>query len=100
MYTIIVHQTLKFPYSAIDKLPQLSKDIKSEIRKACPSIITDGSRPFHCYWINFGGGPQSHLEVFVDAHFRISPVGDGYYENRQRCLVAIDAAIRKNAISG
>ena len=95
-YITVVHQTLRFPYSAVDKLPKLSHDIKCEIRSACPSIITDGSRPFQCYWVNF---QSNHLEVFVDAHFRIPPVGDAYYENRQRCLQAIDRAIQKNEIA-
>lgn len=93
--TCQVHQTLHFPYSAMDKLQKVCFDIKSEIRLACPSIITDGSRPFRCYWINLG---SKNLEVFVDAHFRIPPVGELYYENRQRCLHAIDRAIRKNEI--
>eukprot|EP00536_Pseudo-nitzschia_multiseries_P006887 jgi/Psemu1/318996/estExt_fgenesh1_pm.C_1530001 len=96
--TCQVHQTLKLPYSAINKLPQLTKDIKWQIRMACPSIITDGSRPFRCYWINFGPNEKSHLEILVDVHFRISPVSEEYYENRQRCLIAIDTAIRKNDI--
>ena len=34
----------------------------------------------------------------VNAHFRIPPVGDAYYENRQQCLQAIDRAIRRNEI--
>ena len=90
-----VSQTLRFPYSAMDKLTKLSHDIKAEIRTACPAIITDGSRPFRCYWTNF---QKDYLEVMVNAHFRIPPVGDAYYENRQRCLLAIDRAIRRNEI--
>jgi len=93
--TCQVRQTLRFEYKYMDKLPKLSQDIKSEIRSACSSIITDGSHPFRCYWINFG---SKDLEVFVNAHFRIPPVGDAYYENRQLCLQAIDRAIRKNEI--
>ena len=81
----------------MEKLPKLTQDIKNEIRLACPSIITDGNYPFRCYWINFD---KKELEVFVNAHFRIPPVGDAYYENRQRCLLAIDRAIRKNEIDG
>lgn len=81
----------------MDKLNKLSHDMKAEIRTACPAIITDGSRPFQCYWTNFG---KDCLEVMVNAHFRIPPVGDAYYENRQRCLLAIDRAIRRNEIEG
>ena len=90
-----MHQRLKFPYSVLEKIPKLTQDIKAEIRTACPSIITDGSHPFRCYWDNYG---KDGLEVFVNAHFRIPPVGDAYYENRQECLLAIDRAVRKNGI--
>ena len=61
---------------------------------ACPSIITDKSRPFHCYLVRYG----KDVEVIVNAHFRIPPVGDAYYENRQECLLAIDRAIQRNEI--
>ncbi|OEU17038.1 hypothetical protein FRACYDRAFT_185003, partial [Fragilariopsis cylindrus CCMP1102] len=93
--TCQVHQTLRFPYNVVDKLPKLSNDIKCEIRSSCPSIITDGSHPFQCYWVNF---QSNYLEVIVDAHFRTKPVGDVYYENRQRCLQAIDRAVKMNDI--
>jgi small-conductance mechanosensitive channel len=88
-----VTQILRFPYSDSEKLPQLLKDIKTEIRANCPAIITDGSRPFRCYWTGYN---SDHLEVMVDAHFRIKPVGDVYYENRQRVLQAIDRAVKKS----
>ena len=88
-----VKQTLRFPYRESERLPTLMEDIKTEIRKNCPAVITHGSRPFRCYWANFG---PDHLEVVVDAHFRIKPVGDPYWENRQRVLQSIDAAVRKN----
>jgi hypothetical protein len=81
------------PYSDVDKLPKLTHDIKCEIRSACPSVITDGSRPFRCFWTNF---QSNHLEVVVDAHFRIKPVGDAYWDNRQRVLQAIDRAVKAN----
>jgi small-conductance mechanosensitive channel len=88
-----VTQILRFPYPDSEKLPQLLQDIKTEIRAHCPAIITDGSRPFRCYWTGYN---SDHLEVMVDAHFRIKPVGDAYYENRQRVLQAIDRAVKKN----
>jgi len=94
--TCQVHQTLRLPYNAVSKVTQLSHDIKCEIRQSCPSVITDGSHPFRCYWINF---QTNYLEVIVDAHFRIQPVGDEtYYDNRQQCLQAIDRAMQRNNI--
>jgi small-conductance mechanosensitive channel len=88
-----VTQILRFSYPDSEKLPQLLQDIKTEIRAHCPSIITDGSRPFRCHWTGYN---SDHLEVMVDAHFRIKPIGDVYYENRQRVLQAIDRAVKKN----
>ena len=37
-------------------------------------------------------------EVVVDAHFRIRPIGDAYYENRQRVLFAIHRAVAMNEV--
>mmetsp|Transcript_11686 Transcript_11686/g.27999 ORF Transcript_11686/g.27999 Transcript_11686/m.27999 type:complete len:516 (-) Transcript_11686:987-2534(-) len=90
-----VHQTLKFKSTDVSKLPKLLHDIKCEIRSSCPTVITDGSRPFRCYWTNF---QSSSLEVVIDAHFRIRPVGDAYFENRQRVLFAIDRAVKMNEV--
>jgi small-conductance mechanosensitive channel len=90
-----VYQTLRFKYSDASKLPKLLHDIKCEIRASCPTVITDGSRPFRCYWTNF---QSNYLEVVVDAHFRIRPIGDAYYENRQRVLFAIDRAVAMNEV--
>jgi hypothetical protein len=70
-------------------------DIKREIRGSCPSVITDGTRPFRCYWTKF---QSNYLEVIVDAHFRIRPIGDAYFENQQRALLAIDRAVRGNEL--
>jgi small-conductance mechanosensitive channel len=88
-----VKQTLRFPYGDSEKLPQLLQDVKTEIRSRCPSVITDGSHPFPCYWTDYA---DDHLEVIVDAHFQIKPVGDAYPANHQHVLQAIDRAVKKN----
>jgi small-conductance mechanosensitive channel len=90
-----VKQTLRFKYEDAERLPALLEDIKSEIRAKCPAVITDGSRPFRAFWTNFGG---NHLEVVVDTHFRIKPVGNAYYENRMKVLQAIDIAVKKHKL--
>jgi hypothetical protein len=82
-------------FSDVEKLAKLAHDIKCEIRSTCPSVITDGSRPFRCFWTNF---QPDYLEVVVDAHFRIKPVGDAYWDNRQRVLQAIDRAVKYNEL--
>lgn len=88
-----VQQTLRFKYADADKLPQLMEDIKDEIRKACPELIDDGTRPFRCFWTDYG---HTGLEVSVNANFRIKLLGDAYYENRQNMLIAIRKAVKKN----
>jgi small-conductance mechanosensitive channel len=91
-----VKQTLRFKYKDADKLPALLESIKEEIRESCPALITDGSRPFRAVWTDYG---EDNLQVEVDAHFRIKPVGDDYWHNRQRVLQAINRAVRKAGLS-
>ena len=88
-----VQQTLRFHFRDSDKLPKLVEDIKQEIQATCPELITDGSRPFRCYFANY---KEDHLEVNVDTRFRIKPVGDAYFQNRQKVLLAINQAVRNN----
>ena len=89
-----VEQILRLEYKDVDKLEQLCKDIKTEIIASCgTSLITDGTRPFRAHWSAF---EEDHLEVTVDAHFHIPPVGDLYWENRQKVLQAINRAVEKN----
>jgi small-conductance mechanosensitive channel len=88
-----VNQTLRFRYQDVKKLPQLCEDIKEEITRACPYLIKDGSRPFRAHWTGYEEGC---LTVFVEAHFTIRPIGEGYWTNRQNMLQAIHRAVEKN----
>lgn len=88
-----VKQKLVFSYNDLEKLPQLLQDIKSEIRASCPAVVTDGSRPFRSVLVSI---ESSKLEVFIEAHFRIKPVGDSFYENQQQMLHSIHRAVEKN----
>jgi small-conductance mechanosensitive channel len=91
-----VKQTLRFKYKDADNLPTLLEAIKQEIRLACPALITDGSRPFRVYWTDY---EVEYLSVMIDTHFRLKPVGDEYWDNRQRVLQAIDKAVKKVGVS-
>jgi small-conductance mechanosensitive channel len=91
-----VKQMLRFRYKDADKLPALFNAIKEEIRLACPALITDGSRPFRAYWTDYN---DEYLGVMVDTHFRLKPIGDEYWENRQKVLQAIDKAVKKVGVS-
>jgi small-conductance mechanosensitive channel len=78
-----VKQTLRFNYSDAEQIPALLDSIKSEIRKACPRLVTDGTRPFRVFWTGY---KEDHLEVMVDTHHNIAPIGDAYWQNRQNVL--------------
>jgi small-conductance mechanosensitive channel len=91
-----VKQTLAFRYEDLNKLPQLAKDIKEEIRLACgPTLIDDGFRSFRVHWREYN---NYHLEVVVDAHFRVKPFCDAYFETREQVLHAIARATEKNGV--
>mmetsp|Transcript_2922 Transcript_2922/g.4947 ORF Transcript_2922/g.4947 Transcript_2922/m.4947 type:complete len:476 (-) Transcript_2922:113-1540(-) len=87
-----VKQTLRFSYKDVKKMPELMQAMKEEIKKSCPTLIVDGSRPFRAHWRDFS---ESWLEVVVDAHFDTRPTGDVYYDLRQDVLVAIARAAEK-----
>lgn len=88
-----VKQTLRFHYEDADEIPALLETIRSEIKKNCPKLVTDGSRPFRVFWTGYN---EDHLEVMVDTHFYIPPIGDPYWHNRQRVLMAINQAVKKH----
>jgi hypothetical protein len=87
-----VKQTLRFQYRDALVLPALLADIKTEIRAACPQLITDNSRPFRAFWTDY---KEDYLEVMIDSHFNIPPFSDEYWHNRQNVLIAITKAITK-----
>jgi small-conductance mechanosensitive channel len=58
-----VQQTLRLDYNDVDKIPQLIESIRHEIEKACPKLITNGTRPFRVYWTEFN---EDHLEIMVN----------------------------------
>ena len=55
-----VKQTLRFHYDDAEEIPALLDSIKEEIRKSCPRLITDNTRPFRVFWTGFN---EDHLEV-------------------------------------
>lgn len=91
-----VTQTLRFKLKDADGMPGLLESIKEEIMEACPTVITDGSRPFRVVWSDYGA---DFLQVDVDVHLRVRPIGDEYWTNRQRILQAIRKAVKKNDLT-
>lgn len=90
-----VKQVLRIKYEDIDKIESLIEDIKSEIKKSCPTVITDRSRPFRAYLTAF---KEDHLQVSVDTHFDLRPMGEAFFKNQHNCLMAIARAAKKNEI--
>ncbi|GAX16700.1 hypothetical protein FisN_21Hh141 [Fistulifera solaris] len=90
-----VKQVLRFSLKDRAILRDVMESIKEEVQLACPEIVTDGSRPFLATLTNYGPG---FVEATVDFHFRIRPVGELYWENRQRVLWAIDAALKRHDV--
>jgi small-conductance mechanosensitive channel len=91
-----VKQKLRFHYQDIDKIPDLCEGIKRHIKESCPELISDGSRPFRVFWTDY---QDNYLEVSVDCHFQLKPIGDPYWSNRQQVLVAINEAVKEKSIS-
>lgn len=91
-----VTQTLRFHYDDADEIPALLETIRSEIKTNCNRLITDGSRPFRVFWTNYN---EDHLEVMVDTHHYIPPIGDAYWFNRQKTLEAINRAVKKHGLN-
>ena len=91
-----VRQVLRIDFKDVKKIPKLCDDIKTEIRLNCPALIDDGSRPFRAHWVGY---ESLSLNVVVEAHFAIRPLGDGYWDNRQKVLEAINQAVEKNEVT-
>jgi small-conductance mechanosensitive channel len=90
-----VQQTIRLLYDDVDKIPQLIESIRNEIEEACPKLITDGTRPFRVHWTEFN---EDHLEIMVNTHHNLAPMGDAYWKNRQAVLMAIARAVKKHDI--
>lgn len=90
-----VKQVLRFSLKDRAILRNVMESIKEEVKLACPEVVTDGSRPFLATLTNYGPG---YVEATVDFHFSIKPVGELYWENRQRVLCAIDTALKKHDV--
>ena len=90
-----IKQVLRIKYEDIDKIETFIQDIKTEIIEACPMVITDRSRPFRAYLTAF---KEDHVQVSVDTHFNVRPLGEVFFKNQHNCLMAIARAAKKNDI--
>jgi small-conductance mechanosensitive channel len=91
-----VKQIIRIRYEDADKIQNIMKDIKEEIRISCPKLIQDNKiRPFRVYWTDY---KNDHLEVMIDTHYMIPPMSDEYFKNREQVLFAILRAVQKNHV--
>lgn len=90
-----IKQTLRFRYSDIKRMSSTLESIKEEITKACPELITDGSRPFRADFFNYN---DDHIEIKVNCHFEVKPGSSEYMDARQNMLHAIAVAVEKNGV--
>jgi hypothetical protein len=90
-----VKQTIFISYDEWKKLPQLSEDIRNEVRDNVPTAITDGSRPFRAQWRELR---KPYLEFVIDMHFDQKPACNAYWEMREVVLACIMRACENNKI--
>lgn len=90
-----VLQTIRLKYSDIPKIDTVLASFKEEVKKACPAVITEG-RPFRAHLRDF---QDDHITIVCDFHFHLPPSGEIYWDNRQKVLKAIDAALHKSGVN-
>lgn len=90
-----VKQILRFKYSDLDKLPMILGDIKSVIQANCPKLITDGSKPFQALLTRY---EADHVEAVINCHFDIEPASGESAEMRQKVMLSIAEAVKRNGI--
>lgn len=57
---------LRMKYADMDRLPKILQDIKDQIQKNCPKLISDGSKPFQVVLTNY---EPDHVQVTVNCKF-------------------------------
>lgn len=86
-----VKQILRFHYEDLDRLPSLIEEIKKEIVRSCPFVISDGSKAFQVFFIEFG---DCALQVMVNVKLHVTPETITYFQFREQILLAIWRAVR------
>jgi len=88
-----VQQTLRFQYKDMFRLKDVLEEIKTEIKTACPTLITDDSRSFTVVMTDY---KEDHISVNVDTHHAVKPNCNEYDETRQYVLEAIARVMKRN----
>ena len=91
-----VLEKLKLRHADLDKITPVCNDILENIKKECPELISDGSRPFRATLREIH---SDHLLVVVDAHFNIPCIGQKFWTNKDKVLQIICQVLRKHEIA-
>jgi len=91
-----VKQALAISCDDVDKLPKLTNDIKTEIRRSCPTLVDDGSRGFSVFFTDY---KDKSVTVAVSAYFRTRPFTEEYQVVKQEVVLAIERATKKRNIN-
>ena len=90
-----VKVNLRFKLSDGKKMEKLTNDIIEEIKKSCPALIADGSRPLRCVWTDI---KEYYLNIMVDTHFTLPSMGAPYWNNRMEVMKVIYRVVEKNGV--
>jgi small-conductance mechanosensitive channel len=87
-----VKQKVHFYYEDLDRLPSLIEEIKNEIVRSCPVVVSDGTKPLRVYFHQYG---DCALEIIVDVKMYATPDSTQYYQCREQVLLAVGRAVKK-----
>lgn len=87
---------LPIQHSDLEKVTPLCAEIKATVKKECPELISDGTRPFR---VTMRQMLPDHLLVVIDSHFNLPPVGEAYYNNLHHVLELVGKVLQKNQIT-
>lgn len=76
----------------MQRVKEISAAIREEIVQDCPNLITDGSRPFRVHWTDIN---SDHLVITVNAHHKVKPKSNQYWDTREQVLLSISTAIAR-----
>lgn len=83
-------------HTDIEKVTPLCIEIKEAIKRECPHLIADGTRPFRAHLREIF---PDYLKIVVDARFNLPPIGSRHYDNRHKVLELICKVLQKNNIT-
>ena len=88
-------QDIRIQFQDYHKIELILKSIKAEIKESCPTLISDGSKPFRAYVVAIR---EDHIRASIECHFNLPPFGEQFWNNRHEWIMAILRAASKNQI--